>query len=97
MGLTTSSNANIFEGLGVGFSVGTAGFYAEGEEKTDNQKTGEDMAKDGGAFQHDVGSIILEYTAGPITIGPLPIISIDFISLFFGMVFYINVVRIYMI
>tara|TARA_Y100000817_G_C16671174_1_gene461603 strand:- start:33 stop:707 length:675 start_codon:yes stop_codon:yes gene_type:complete len=68
-GLTTSSNANIFEGLGVGFSVGTAGFYAEGEEKTDNQKVGEDMAKDGGAFQHDLGSIFIEYTAGPITAG----------------------------
>ena len=62
MGLTTSSNAiSVPEGLGIGFSIGTAGYYAEGEEKTDNQKTGEDMAKDGGAFQHDVGSIILEY------------------------------------
>ena len=70
MGLTTSSNAiSVPEGLGIGFSIGTAGYYAEGEEKTDNQKTGEDMAKDGGAFQHDVGSIILEYTAGPITFG----------------------------
>jgi len=69
MGLTTSSNANYLEGLGIGFSVGTAGYYAEGEEKTDNQKTGEDMAKDGGAFQHDVGSVFIEYTTGPITFG----------------------------
>jgi len=70
MGLTTSSNAiSVPEGLGIGFSVGTAGYYAEGEEKTDNQKTGEDMAKDGGAFQHDVGSVFIEYTTGPITFG----------------------------
>jgi len=69
MGFTTSSNALSVEGLGIGFSVGTAGYYAEGEEKTDNQKTGEDMAKDGGAFQHDVGSVFIEYTTGPITFG----------------------------
>ncbi len=69
MGFTTSSNAIGLEGLGIGFSVGTAGYYAEGEEKTDNQKTGEDMAKDGGAFQHDVGSVFIEYTTGPITFG----------------------------
>ena len=69
MGFTTSSNALGLEGLGVGFSIGTAGYYAEGEEQTDNQKTGEDMAKDAGAFQHDVGSVFLEYTAGPVTIG----------------------------
>ncbi len=70
MGFTTSSNAlSVLEGLGIGFSVGTAGYYAEGEEKTDNQKTGEDMAKDGGAFQHDVGSVFIEYTTGPITFG----------------------------
>jgi len=70
MGFTTSSNAlSVPEGLGIGFSVGTAGYYAEGEEKTDNQKTGEDMAKDGGAFQHDVGSVFIEYTTGPITFG----------------------------
>ena len=70
MGFTTSSNAlSVLEGLGIGFSVGTAGYYAEGEEKTDNQKTGEDMAKDGGAFKHDVGSVFIEYTTGPITFG----------------------------
>ena len=69
MGFTTSSNALGLEGLGVGFSVGTAGYYAEGEEKTDNQKTGEDYAKDAGAFQHDIGSVFIEYSAGPVTIG----------------------------
>ena len=70
MGLTTSSNAiSVPEGLGIGFSVGTAGYYAEGEEKTDNQKTGEDMAKDAGAFKNDIGSIFIEYTAGPVTLG----------------------------
>ena len=57
------------EGLGIGFSVGTAGYYAEGEEKTDNQKTGEDYAKKGGAFQNDIGSVFIEYTAGPVTFG----------------------------
>ena len=69
MGFTTSSNAIGLEGLGIGFSIGTAGYYAIGEEKTDNQKSGEDFAKDAGAFQHDIGSVIVEYTAGPVTIG----------------------------
>ena len=68
-GLITSSSAFSLEGLGIGFSVGTAGYYAEGEEKTDNQKSGEDMAKDAGAFQNDIGSIFIEYTAGPVTFG----------------------------
>ena len=68
-GLITSSSAFSLEGLGIGFSVGTAGYYAEGEEKTDNKKSGEDMAKDGGAFQNDIGSIFIEYTAGPVTFG----------------------------
>jgi len=69
MGFTTSSNANILEGLGIGFSVGQAGYYAVGEEKTDNQKSGEDFAKGSGAFGDDWGSVFLEYTVGPITLG----------------------------
>jgi len=69
MGFTTSSNAIGLEGLGIGLSLGTAGYYAEGEEQTDNKKTGEDYAKDGGAFQHDIGSIFVEYAAGPVIIG----------------------------
>ena len=68
-GLITSSSAFSLEGLGIGFSVGTAGYYAEGEEKTDNQKTGENFAKGAGAFQNDIGSIFIEYTAGPVTFG----------------------------
>ena len=70
MGLTTSSNAvSVPEGLGIGFSVGTAGYYAVGEEKTDNVETGVDNTKQSGAFQNDVGSVFIEYTAGPITFG----------------------------
>jgi len=69
MGFTTSSNALGLEGLGVGISIGTAGYYAVGEERTDNQKTGEDFASKAGAFQSDVGSVFIEYTAGPVTIG----------------------------
>ena len=68
-GLITSSSAFSLEGLGIGFSVGTAGYYAEGEEKTDNKKSGEDMAKDAGALKNDIGSIFIEYTAGPVTFG----------------------------
>ena len=69
MGFTTSSNANLLEGLGIGFSVGTAGYYAVGEEKTDNVETGEDNTKQAGAFENDVGSVFVEYTAGPVTFG----------------------------
>ena len=70
MGFTTSSNAlSVPEGLGIGFSVGTAGYYAVGEEQTDNIKTGEAAASKAGAFQNDIGSIFVEYTAGPITFG----------------------------
>ena len=68
-GFITSSSAISLEGLGIGFSVGTAGYYAEGEEKTDNQKSGEDMAKKGAAFQNDIGSVFIEYSAGPVTLG----------------------------
>ena len=35
MGFTTSSNALGLEGLGVGVSIGTAGYYAVGTENTD--------------------------------------------------------------
>jgi len=69
MGLTTSSNAISVEGLGIGFSVGTAGYYAEGQENTDNGKTGESMAKKGAAFQNDIGSVFIEYSVGPVTFG----------------------------
>ena len=69
MGFTTSASAISLEGLGIGFSVGTAGFYAVGEEKTDNQKPGEDMASKAGAFQHDLGSVFVEYSVGPLTFG----------------------------
>ena len=69
MGFTTSSNAIGLEGLGIGFSVGTAGYYAIGEEKTDNKKPGENYAKKSGAFQSDIGSVFIEYTTGPVTIG----------------------------
>ncbi len=69
MGFTTSSNAIGLEGLGIGFSVGTAGYYAVGEEVTDNKKSGEDYAKQAGAFQNDVGSVFIEYTVGPVTFG----------------------------
>ena len=69
MGFTTSSNAIGLEGLGIGFSVGTAGYYAVGEEVTDNVETGTDNTKQSGAFQNDVGSVFVEYTAGPVTFG----------------------------
>ena len=69
MGFTTSSNAIGLEGLGIGFSVGTAGYYAVGEEVTDNVETGVDNTKQSGAFQNDVGSIFIEYTTGPVTFG----------------------------
>ena len=69
MGFTTSSSALGLEGLGIGFSVGTAGYYAVGEEKTDNKRPGEDEASKAGAFQNDIGSIFIEYTTGPVTFG----------------------------
>ena len=37
MGFTTSSNALGLEGLGIGVSVGTAGYYAVGEEIEDKE------------------------------------------------------------
>ena len=69
MGFTTSSNAVGLEGLGIGLSVGTAGYYAVGEEQTDNKKASEDYASKAGAFQSDIGSVFIEYTTGPVTIG----------------------------
>ncbi len=70
MGLTTSSNAvSVPEGLGIGFSVGTAGYYAVGEEQEDNNPVGVDDTKEAGAFQNDIGSVFIEYTAGPVTFG----------------------------
>ena len=68
-GLITSSNAISLEGLGIGFSVGTAGYYAVGEEQDDNNPGGVDDTKQAGAFQNDIGSIFVEYTAGPVTFG----------------------------
>ena len=68
-GFTTSSNAFSLEGLGIGASLGTGGWYAIGEEKTDNIPTGVDNTKQSGAFQHDIMSVFVEYTAGPIRIG----------------------------
>ena len=69
MGFTSSSNAIGLEGLGIGLSIGTSGYYAVGEEKEDNNPVGVDDTKEAGAFQNDVGSVFLEYTAGPVTIG----------------------------
>ena len=69
MGFTTSSNALGLEGLGIGFSVGTAGYYAVGTEDTDNNSDGYGDTKEAGAFQHDIGSIFIEYAAGPVIIG----------------------------
>ncbi|MBC8296029.1 MAG: hypothetical protein H8E55_09575 [Pelagibacterales bacterium] len=70
MGFTTSSNAIGLEGLGIGFSVGTAGYYAVGQEFDDNPPAGVDGdTKQSGAFQNDVGSVFIEYTAGPVTFG----------------------------
>ena len=69
MGFTTSSNALGLEGLGIGFSVGTAGYYAVGTENTDNNSAGYGDTKEAGAFEHDVGSIFIEYAAGPVIIG----------------------------
>ena len=68
-GFTTSSNAIGLEGLGIGFSVGTAGYYAVGEEKEDHKNTGVDNTREAGAFKHDVGSVFLEYSAGPVLFG----------------------------
>ena len=69
MGFTTSSNALGLEGLGIGFSVGTAGYYAVGEEQEDNNPGGVDDTKQAGAFQKDIGSVFIEYTAGLATFG----------------------------
>ena len=68
-GFTTSSNAFSLEGLGIGVSLGTAGFYAVGEERTDNRATGVDDTKQSGAFQHDVSSVFVEYDVGPVRFG----------------------------
>ena len=68
-GFTTSSNAVSLEGLGIGVSLGTGGFYAVGEEKTDNVEVGVDNTKQSGAFQHDIMSIFVEYDVGPVRFG----------------------------
>ena len=70
MGFTTTSNALGLEGLGLGVSIGTAGYYAVGTEKDDNDPVGVDGdTKQAGAFQSDIGSIFVEYTTGPVTFG----------------------------
>ena len=69
VGFTTSSSAVGLEGLGIGFSIGKAGYYAVGEEVTDNKPEGENYASKAGAFENDIGSVFIEYTAGPVTFG----------------------------
>ena len=69
MGMVTSSYAISLEGLSIGASLGQAGFYGVGEEKTDNQKSGVDHTKEAGAFRADVGSVFIEYNVGGIGIG----------------------------
>ena len=68
-GLITSSSAVNLEGLGIGVSFGTGGFYAVGEEKDDNNPTGVDDTKQSGAFQHEIMSVFVEYDVGPISFG----------------------------
>ena len=69
MGMVTSSYAISLEGLSVGLSIGEAGFYGVGEEKTDNQKSGVDHTKEAGAFRDNVGSVFIEYSVGGIGFG----------------------------
>ena len=68
-GFTTSSNASIIEGLGIGVSLGTAGYYGVGTESSDNDPTGVDDTKQAGAMQADWKSVFVEYNLGPIKIG----------------------------
>ena len=69
MGFNTSSNAIGIEGLGIGVSLGTAGYYAVGEEKTDNLPAGTTHTKEAGAFEHNLSSVFIEYGIGPIKVG----------------------------
>tara|TARA_B100000700_G_C14913232_1_gene793337 strand:- start:130 stop:783 length:654 start_codon:yes stop_codon:yes gene_type:complete len=68
-GFTTSSNASIIEGLGIGVSLGTAGYYGVGTESSDNDPTGVDDTKQAGAMQADWKSVFVEYNLGPIKVG----------------------------
>ena len=68
-GFTTSSSASVIEGLGIGVSLGTAGYYGVGTESSDNDPGGVDDTKQSGAFQHDVSSVFVEYDVGPVRFG----------------------------
>ena len=68
-GFTTSSNASVIEGLGIGVSLGTAGYYGVGTESSDNDPTGVDDTKQAGAMQADWKSVFVEYNLGPIKVG----------------------------
>ena len=68
-GFTTSSNASVIEGLGIGVSLGTAGYYGVGTESSDNDPGGVDDTKQAGAMQEDWRSVFVEYGLGPIKIG----------------------------
>ena len=68
-GFTTSSNASVIEGLGIGVSLGTAGYYGVGTESSDNDPGGVDDTKQAGAMQADWQSVFVEYGLGPIKIG----------------------------
>ena len=68
-GFTTSSSASVIEGLGIGVSLGTAGYYGVGTESSDNDPGGVDDTKQAGAMQADWQSVFVEYGLGPIKIG----------------------------
>ena len=68
-GFTTSSNASVIEGLGIGVSLGTAGYYGVGTESSDNDPGGVDDTKQSGAMSADWNSVFVEYGLGPVKVG----------------------------
>tara|TARA_B100000965_G_scaffold271761_1_gene229876 strand:+ start:559 stop:1254 length:696 start_codon:yes stop_codon:yes gene_type:complete len=68
--MTAISMASMLEGLSIGLSVSEAGFYGVGTENVDDGgNTGTKKTTEAGAFGESVGSIFIEYNAGPVSVG----------------------------
>ena len=68
--MTAASMAFTLEGLSIGVSGSSAGFYGLGTEVVDDgSNTGTKKTTEAGAFGDTVGSVFIEYNVGPVSLG----------------------------
>ncbi len=68
--MTVASMAFTLEGLSIGVSGSSAGFYGLGTEIVDDgSNTGTKKTTEAGAFGDTVGSVFFEYNVGPVSLG----------------------------